>query len=97
MPLVAVTVGQIAHHFALVNLFMLVDLPEDDAPGLGGSQPVLARGVFHLLLREETVDYHCAAEGALRRECLAPHRFVYDQSAVEYLDYHAEHLADAAE
>jgi hypothetical protein len=49
LGLVAVTVGEIVHHLAIMNTTLVVNLPEDNTTALGGSHAITTAGVDHLL------------------------------------------------
>ncbi len=97
VPLVAMAVGEIRHHLALADLVVLIDLPEDDAAGLGGTQAILPDGTLQLALREIAICNQCLAEQTLGRECPAPLRGIHHQLPVEHLDLIAQLAAETAE
>ena len=55
---VAMTIGQVVHHLAIIHTTFMVDLPEDDTTTFRGTDAIAGRSMEHLLLSEETgIDY----------------------------------------
>ena len=59
LRLVAVAVGKIIHHLAVVHTTLMVYLPEDNAAMLRGSYAIATGGIEHLLPCQVACARHC--------------------------------------
>ena len=62
LRLVAVAVGKIIHHLAVVHTPFMVYLPEDDATVFAGSYAIATSCIYHLLPRQVACVDHCLAK-----------------------------------
>ena len=67
------TVGTIPHDFPVMDASLMVNLPEDDATALGGTQTITAGGVHHLLEGEKARSHQSITELAIDGQAVLPH------------------------
>jgi hypothetical protein len=95
--LVTMTVFTVIHDLAIMDTFLMVDLPEDDTTALRGPQTIAPGSMLHLLLRENPASYQCVTESRVGRERPFPHGSTYHQAVFEQFDLQAETFSNRAE
>ena len=75
LGLVAMTVGLVVHHLAVVDTPLVVNLPEDDTTMRRGSDTIATGGIDHLIPRQEPNTNHRLTKLVTDGQALPPQQF----------------------